>query len=52
MGCLLFFESFATFAAIAYGVIGGKTVAYCCLAYGMPALNVGLGGNSIEKKLA
>ena len=42
MGCLLFFESFATFAAIAYGVIGGKTVAYCCLAYGLPGLNVGL----------
>ena len=44
MGCLLFFESFATFAAIAYGVIGGKTVAYCCLAYGLPGLNVGLVG--------
>ena len=42
MGCLLFFESFATFAAIAYGVIGGKTVSYCCLAYGLPALNVGV----------
>ena len=42
MGCLLFFESLATFFAIAYGVIGGKTVAYCCLAYGAPALNVGL----------
>ena len=42
MGCLLFFESVATFFATAYGVIGGKTVAYCCLAYGAPALNVGL----------
>jgi hypothetical protein len=42
MGCFIFSMSLAAFKAITYGVIGGKTWAYCMLSYGFPIVNVGL----------
>jgi len=39
----LFSESFATFRAITGGIIGGKTMAYIPLSYGIPFVTTGLG---------
>jgi hypothetical protein len=38
----LFSESFATFRAITGGIIGGKTLAYIPLSYGIPLIDTGV----------